>query len=98
MKEQDFIMKTKLIKETFKDQRKIKCQIPIQNLNLEQHIYQEGSIFITEKDEIIDLELQITDFTEDELVKYVERLYIDNVIVFAIFQIYFNNILLIKIS
>lgn len=72
MKEQDFIMKTKLIKETFKDQRKIKCQIPIQNLNLEQHIYQEGSIFITEKDEIIDLELQITDFTEDELVKYVE--------------------------
>ncbi len=65
-------MKTKLIQETFNDKRKIKCQIPIQNLKLENHIHQEGSIFITENDEIIDLELQLTNFTEDELVKYVE--------------------------
>lgn len=72
MKEQDFTMKTRLIQETFKDSRKIKCHIPIQNLKLEKHIHQEGSIFITENDEIIDLELQITDFDEDELVKYVE--------------------------
>ncbi|WP_432645460.1 hypothetical protein [Methanobrevibacter sp.] len=72
MSSQDFTMKTKIIEETFNDKRKIKCQIPIQNLKLKPHIYQEGSIFITENDEIIDLELQITDFTEDELVKYIE--------------------------
>ncbi|MDO5823086.1 hypothetical protein [Methanobrevibacter sp.] len=72
MNKQDFIMKTKFIKETFKDKRKIKCHLPIQNLRLDENIYQEGNIFITENDEIIDLELQITDFTEDELVKYVE--------------------------
>ncbi len=72
MKKQDFIMRTKLIQETFKDKRKIKCQLPVQNLRLDNHIHQEGNIFITENDEIIDLELQITNFTEDELVKYVE--------------------------
>lgn len=72
MKEQDLMMKAKLIKETFKDDREIKCQIPIEDLKLEEHIYQEGNIFITENDEIIDLELQMQDFTEEELVKYVE--------------------------
>lgn len=72
MPEQDFIIKTKIIHKTFDDKREIKYQIPIQNLKLKPHIHQEGSIFITENDEIIDLELQITNFTEEELVKYIE--------------------------
>lgn len=72
MREQDFITKSKIIEETFNDKRKIKCYMPIQNLNLDEDIHQEGDIFITENYEIIDLEFQFTDFTEDELVKYVE--------------------------
>lgn len=72
MKEQDFITKARIIKETFNDKRKIKCFLPIQNLRLPEHIHQEGELFITENYEIIDLEFQFNDFTEDELVKYVE--------------------------
>ena len=35
-------------------------------------IYPGGDIFTTEDGELIDLEFQMTDFDEDELVKYVE--------------------------
>lgn len=72
MNEQDFITKARIIKETFNDNRTIKCYLPIQNLRLAEHIHQEGELFITENYEIIDLEFQFKDFTEDELVKYVE--------------------------
>lgn len=72
MKEQEFITKAKIIKETFDDKRKIRCHLPIQNLRLDEQIHQEGELFITENYEIIDLEFQFEDFTEDELVKYVE--------------------------
>ncbi len=72
MNEQDFMTKARIIRETFNDKRKIKCFLPIQNLRLAEHIHQEGELFITENYEIIDLEFQFKDFTEDELVKYVE--------------------------
>lgn len=72
MNEQDFMTKARIIKETFNDNRTIKCYLPIQNLRLAEHIHQEGELFITENYEIIDLEFQFKDFTEDELVKYVE--------------------------
>ena len=72
MDEQYFMTKARIIKETFDDDRKIKCFLPIQNLRLAEHIHQEGELFITENYEIIDLEFQFEDFTEDELVKYVE--------------------------
>lgn len=72
MGEQNFIMQTKIIQETFNDKRKIRCKLPIDKLQLEDNIHQEGNLFISENNEIIYLELQLTDFTEDELVKYVE--------------------------
>lgn len=72
MNEQDFMTKARIIKETFNDNRTIKCYLPIQNLRLAEHIHQEGELFITENYEIIDLEFQFKDFTENELVKYVE--------------------------
>ena len=72
MIEQYFMTKARIIKETFDDDRKIRCYLPIQNLRLAEHIHQEGELFITENYEIIDLEFQFEDFTEDELVKYVE--------------------------
>ena len=72
MKEQDFMTKARIIKETFNDPREIKCYLPIQNLRLDDNIHQEGELFITEDYEIIDLEFQFEDFTEEELVKYVE--------------------------
>ena len=72
MKEQEFMTKARIIDETFHDKRKIKCFLPIENLRLAEHIHQEGELFITENYEIIDLEFQFKDFTEDELVKYVE--------------------------
>ena len=72
MEEQNFIMQTKIIQETFNDKRKIRCKLPIDKLQLEDNIHQEGNLFISENNEIIYLELQLTDFTEDELVKYVE--------------------------
>ena len=66
------IEQTKIIQETFNDKRKIRCKLPIDKLQLEDNIHQEGNLFISENNEIIYLELQLTDFTEDELVKYVE--------------------------
>ena len=72
MKEQDFKIRTKIIKETFNDNREIKCLTPEEDKRLDDDIHPGGDIFTTENGEFIDLELQIDDFTEDELVKFVE--------------------------
>lgn len=72
MNEKDFKIRTKVIRETFNDTRKIKCATPENIRRLDGDIYQGGDIFTTEDGDFIDLELQMDDFDEDELVKYVE--------------------------
>ena len=72
MKQQDFEIRAKIIKETFQDNRKIICEIPKSELKIDKNIHQGGDFFQTEDMEIIDLEFQFEEFNEDELVKYVE--------------------------
>ena len=72
MKEQDFKIRTKIIKETFNDSRRIKCITPEKDRKLDDNIYPGGDLFTTEDGEFIDLEFQMEDFNESELVKYVE--------------------------
>ncbi len=72
MDEKDFDTQTRIIKETFYDDRKIKCVTPEIDRQLPEHVYPGEDIFTTEDGEFIDLEFQMTDFDEDELVKYVE--------------------------
>ena len=72
MKEQDFEIRTKIIRETFNDPRKIKCLTPEKDKKFDDNIYSGGDVFTTENGEFIDLEFQLEDFTEDELVKFVE--------------------------
>lgn len=72
MNEKDFKIRTKIIKDYFHDTRTIKCHIPTEKLELNEHIKQDGDFFLTEGGELIDLEFQLTDFRENELVEYVE--------------------------
>ena len=72
MEEQNFKIKAKIIRETFKDTRKIKCITPEKDRKLDEHVHPGGDIFTTEEGEFIDLEFQLDDFTIDELVKYIE--------------------------
>lgn len=72
MKEQDFKIRTEIIRETFNDTRKIKCITPEKDRKLDDHVHPGGDIFTTEDGEFIDLEFQLVDFTIDELVKYIE--------------------------
>lgn len=72
MNKKDFNIRTKVINETFDDNRKIVSSTNAEELNLDENIHQGGDFFITSDGEFIDLEFQLTDFNEDELVKYVE--------------------------
>lgn len=72
MNKKEFEIKTKMIKETFDDERSIKCLSPPGAIDLDEDIHQGGDIFITEDGAYIDLEYQLQDFDEEELVKYVE--------------------------
>lgn len=72
MDKKDFKTRTNIIKETFMDDKNIKCHIPTEELELDENIHQEGDFFMTEDGEFVDLEFQFTDFTEDELVKFIE--------------------------
>lgn len=72
MDKKDFYLKTKLIREEFKDKREIKCVTPKHIRQLDSNVHQGGDIFTTEDGEFIDLEFQLVDFDEEELVKYVE--------------------------
>lgn len=78
MNRQDFEIRTKIIRKTFNDERKIKYPTPENEKMIDGIIYDEGDIFTTENGELIDLELLLDDFTELELAKYVrlaEKLY-----------------------
>ena len=72
MNESDFNLRTKLIKETFNDDRVIKCRTPEHLRELDENVHQGGDIFTTEDGEFIDFEYQLKDFDEVELTKYVE--------------------------
>lgn len=72
MKKQDYKVRTKVIRETFNDKRRLKCIENKDELKLDEHVYKGGDIFKTDDEEFVDLEFQLTDFNEDELVKYVE--------------------------
>lgn len=69
---EDYNIRTKVIEKTFNDNRKIKYPTPEHLRAVDDGIYPGGDIFTTEDGELIDLEFQMTDFDEDELVKYVE--------------------------
>lgn len=72
MDRQYYEVKTKIIQEIFNDKRKLN---PVENkdeLNLDDHVYQEGDIFLCDNGEFVVLDFQIKDFNEDELVKYAE--------------------------
>lgn len=72
MNNKDFNIRSKIIKETFHDKRKIVASVTAEELHIDDDIHQGGDLFITSNGEIIDLELQIVDFTEYELIKYIE--------------------------
>lgn len=72
MKKEEFNLKTKVIQKTFNDNRKIKYPTPHHMRTVDEGTYPGGDIFTTEDGDLIDLEFQMTDFDEDELVKYVE--------------------------
>lgn len=72
MNKKEFEIRVKVIHETFNDDRAIVSSISAEELNIAENIHQGGDIFITSEGEFIDLEFQVVDFTEDELVKYVE--------------------------
>ena len=71
MNEQDFKTRIGVIKNTFNDARKIKCEVK-NDIEIDEDTHQGGDLFKTEDGDFIDLEFQMTDFDEDELVKYVE--------------------------
>ncbi len=72
MNQKEYLVKTEIIRKTFSDERKIKCQTPTEDLKLDENVHKGGDIFTTEEGEFIDFELQLRDFDEEELTKYVE--------------------------
>lgn len=72
MDKKDFDIRTRIIRETFKDNRPIKCETPEEVRKLDDDVHPGGDIFTTEDGEFIDFEIQLKDFDEAELVKYIE--------------------------
>lgn len=72
MNKEDFKIRANVIRETFDDYRQIVSSISAEELKIDKYIHQGGDFFITSSGDIIDLEFQEDDFTEDELVKYIE--------------------------
>lgn len=72
MDKETYEIKTKIIEELFDDKRAIKYCTPEDVRDVGEGIYEGGDVFTTEEEEFIDLELQLTDFDEDELIKYIE--------------------------
>ena len=72
MKENDYNIRTKVIKETFDDDSHIVSSIDAKELEIDSSVHQGGDIFITSDGKFIDLEFQNEDFTAEELAKYIE--------------------------
>ena len=72
MNKKEFDFKVRTIREAFNDTRKIRCAVPEHTLQLDDGDHPGGDIFMTEEGEFIALEVQLKDFDEEELAKYVE--------------------------
>ena len=72
MNKKDYEVRTKIIRETFNDSRRINCSVSADELQIDEYVHKGGDIFKTEEGDFIDLEFQMKDFDECELVKYVE--------------------------
>lgn len=72
MDKENIEYKIQIIKDAFDEKRNIIGYAPNEMINVNEDCHQGGDIFITDKNELIDLEYQINDFDEAELAKYVE--------------------------
>ena len=61
-----------LIKEAFHDERKIIKEITDEERYIGPRYYQGGSVYLTEDDELIDLEIQTRDYDVEDHVNYIE--------------------------
>ena len=72
MNKEDFQIDTILIRTEFDDQRPLRKLPEELEMKLDPKIVETGSTFIADDGEIVYFTLQLTDFREDELVKYAE--------------------------
>ena len=72
MNREDFQIDTILIRTEFDDQRPLRKLPEELEMKLDPKIVETGSTFIADDGEIVYFTLQLTDFREDELVKYAE--------------------------
>nr|WP_294998247.1 hypothetical protein [uncultured Methanobrevibacter sp.] len=72
MNKNEFESTKKIIRETFHDTRCIKGPAPEHMTMLDENVHQGGFILITEDGEFIDFEIQLKDFDEVELAKFIE--------------------------
>lgn len=72
MKTEDFNLRAKIIKETFDDHKKIVSHVKIGDLRINCNIPDDDDILINSDGDFIYLDIQQVNFTEEELVKFVE--------------------------
>ncbi|WP_407415712.1 hypothetical protein [Methanobrevibacter sp.] len=72
MKQTELETKNKLISQSFNDPRKLKYPPEEVRLKLDDELFSESEIFQTDDGEYIYFDVQISDFHEEELVRYVE--------------------------
>ncbi|WP_407380577.1 hypothetical protein [Methanobrevibacter sp.] len=61
-----------LIRKAFYDERRIIEELPDDQRRVDEGIYQGGSVYRTEDDELIDLEIQTRDYDIEDHVNYME--------------------------
>lgn len=72
MDKENIEYKIQIIKDAFDEKRNIIGYAPNEMIKVNEDCHQGGDIFITDENELIDLEYQMKDFDEAELAKYVE--------------------------
>lgn len=72
MKQDLLKIKNDIVNQTFDDPRKLRLPPSEVKVKLSGELFSEGDIFQTEDGEYIYFDVQLSDFTEAELVKYVE--------------------------
>ena len=72
MNKKDLKQRNEVIRQLFHDNRKLECEIPKEDLKLDDCKYEGGEIFKTEDGEFVNLEIQMKDFDAEEITKYIE--------------------------
>ena len=72
MDKENIEYKIQIIKDAFDEKRNIIGYAPNEMIKVNEDCHQGGDIFITDENELIDLEYQMKNFDEAELAKYVE--------------------------